>query len=223
MEHKLPITPISHAAMVLHLGGQVIYTDPVGGADAFKNQPSPNLILVTDIHGDHLNPDTLKAVAKEDTVIVVPQAVQDILPEGISGTIVVMANGEKGTQKGVEIQAIPMYNLPESAEMFHTKGRGNGYVVSADGKRIYIAGDTAAIPEMKMLKNIDVAFIPMNLPYTMSVEEAAEGVLAFKPKVVHPYHYRGPDGLANINKFKELVNAGDPNIQVELLNFYPNN
>jgi L-ascorbate metabolism protein UlaG (beta-lactamase superfamily) len=104
MEHKLPITPIAHATIVLHLGGQVIYTDPVGGGDAFKNQPSPNLILVTDIHGDHCNPATLKAVAKEDTVIVVPQAVQDILPEGISGTIVVMANGEKGTQKGVEIE-----------------------------------------------------------------------------------------------------------------------
>jgi L-ascorbate metabolism protein UlaG (beta-lactamase superfamily) len=220
-ENLVQVTPISHATMVLNLGGQVIYTDPVGGVEALAGQAAPTIILVTDIHGDHVNPETLSAVSKEVTVIVVPQAVKDMLPETIPGTVVVLANGEKTTQRGIEIEAIPMYNIPESASVFHTKGRGNGYVVSAEGKRVYIAGDTSATPEMKALQNIDVAFVPMNLPYTMDVDEAAEGVLAFKPKVVHPYHYRGLDGLADVNKFKELVNKGDPNIKVELLNFYP--
>jgi len=218
---KLQVTPITHATMVLKLGGQVIYTDPVGGMDAFKGQPEPTIILVTDIHGDHMSAETLQAVATDGTITVVPQAVKDQLPDSIPGTIVVMKNGEKATQKGIEIEAIPMYNIPESETAFHTKGRGNGYVVSADGERIYIAGDTSVTPEMKALQNIDVAFIPMNLPYTMGVDEAAEGVVAFKPKVVHPYHYQGQDGFADVNKFKELVEASDPNIKVQLLNFYP--
>jgi L-ascorbate metabolism protein UlaG (beta-lactamase superfamily) len=217
----LDVTPISHATMVLKLGGQVIYTDPVGGAKVFDGQQSPTLILVTDIHGDHFNEETLAAVSKKDTVIVMPQAVKDLVKGQLPGTVVVMKNGEKNTQKGIEIEAIPMYNLPESANAFHTKGRGNGYVISADGKRIYIAGDTSATPEMKALQNIDVAFIPMNLPYTMNEEEAAEGVVAFKPKVVHPYHYRTPTGFSDINKFKQLVESKDKNIKVELLNFYP--
>ena len=115
-----------------------------------------------------------------------------------------------------------MYNLPTAANKdFHTKGRGNGYVIERSGKRVYIAGDTAGIPEMRALKNIDIALVPMNLPYTMDVAEAAEAVLAFKPKQVFPYHYRGPDGLADISKFKELVNASNPKIEVVLLNWYP--
>ena len=115
-----------------------------------------------------------------------------------------------------------MYNLPESAQAFHTKGRGNGYVLERDGKRVYISGDTSGIPEMRNLKDIDLAFVCMNLPYTMSVEEAAEAVLAFAPKKVVPYHYRGPDGLSDTTKFRELVNAANPNIEVDLMNFYPN-
>lgn len=221
IESSVQVTPISHATMVLKLGGQVLYTDPVGGAKAFAGQPAPNLILITDIHPDHLNAETLSAIAKKETVIVVPQAVKDLLPKKLTGTVVVLHNGEKTTQKGIAIEAIPMYNMPESKDSPHTKGRGNGYIVSAQGKRVYIAGDTGATPEMRALKNIDIAFIPMNLPYTMSIEEAAGGVLAFKPKVVHPYHYKGQDGISDINKFKKLVEAGDPNIKVELLNFYP--
>lgn len=207
--------------MVLTMGGQVLYTDPVGGAEVFVDQSVSNIILITDIHQDHFDLNTLKAISTTDAIIIVPQAVKEQLPDDILGTVVVLKNGEKTTQKKMEIEAIPMYNIPESADTFHTKGRGNGYVVSADGKRVYIAGDTSAVPEMKNLQNIDIAFVPMNLPYTMDVEEAADAVLAFKPKVVHPYHYRGQGGLADVNKFKELVESKDSNIKVELLNFYP--
>jgi L-ascorbate metabolism protein UlaG (beta-lactamase superfamily) len=167
-----------------------------------------------------MDPDTLKAISTTETMIVVPQAVADKLPKDIPGKTVVMKNGEKGEQMGISIEAIPMYNLPEAPDAMHTKGRGNGYVIEADNKRIYIAGDTDATPEMKALTNIDVAFVPMNPPYTMSVEEAADAVVAFKPKVVHPYHYRTPNGLSDTNKFKELVEAKDANIAVELLDFY---
>ena len=125
-----------------------------------------------------------------------------------------MANQKVG---GINIEAMPMYNLPEAADAFHTKGRGNGYVLTIGGKRVYISGDTEDIPEMRALKNIDIAFVCMNLPYTMDVNQAALGVVAFKPKVVYPYHYRGQD----VNIFKKLVNEADKNIEVKLVNWYP--
>jgi L-ascorbate metabolism protein UlaG (beta-lactamase superfamily) len=217
----IQVTPISHATMVLQMGGQIIYTDPVDGIEAFTGQPAPTIILVTDIHPDHMNADTLTVFAKDNPVIVAPQAVMDQLPEDLAKLVVVLKNGEKTTQKGIEIEAVPMYNVPESPNSFHTKGRGNGYVISAGGKRVYISGDTSATSEMKALQNIDVAFMTMNLPYTMDIEEAADAVLAFKPNVVHPYHYRGQNGLSDTTKFKQMIEEKDPSIKVELLNFYP--
>jgi L-ascorbate metabolism protein UlaG (beta-lactamase superfamily) len=131
--------------------------------------------------------------------------------------LVVLKNGDKTTQLTIGIEAIPMYNLPESATAMHTKGRGNGYVLTIGGKNIYISGDTSDIPEMRNLKNIDIAFVCMNLPFTMDVATAANAVLAFKPKAIYPYHYRGQD----VNQFKALVNAGDKNIDVRLREWYP--
>lgn len=218
---EIKIDPISHATMVLTVGDVVVYTDPVGGADAFKGKAEPDIILVTDIHGDHFNNDTLEAVSMSKTIIVVPQAVKDQLKPGIQGSVVVLNNGGITDQLGIKITGVPMYNLPESGTAPHAKGRGNGYVLEGSGKRIYISGDTSGTPEMKSLQNIDIAFICMNLPYTMSVEEAASAVLAFKPKRVIPYHYRGQDGLSDTDKFKELVNSKDSDIQVDLVNFYP--
>lgn len=221
-DNEVYITPISHATMVLGWGDYTIYTDPVEDNNLFPGQESPDVILLTDIHPDHLNIDTLKTIAQPETTLIVPQAVVDQLPkEGLAGNIVVLHNGEQTTQGPFMIEAVPMYNVPESDSAFHTKGRGNGYVVEGFGKRVYISGDTGNIPELRALQNIDIAFVCMNLPYTMSVEDAAQAVLTFKPKQVIPYHYRGQDGLSDIYKFKQLVNAGDPNITVELLNFYP--
>ncbi len=217
----MEIIPIEHATMVLKWSGKVIYTDPVSDSSLFSGEPEPDIILVTDIHGDHFNIDTLKSIVKERTTVVVPKIVADQIEEKLTGTLVVMNNGEKVEVQGFAIEAIPMYNLPESPGVFHTKGRGNGYVLEHEGKRVYIPGDTSATPEMRDLKNIDIAFLCMNLPYTMSVEEAAQAALSFKPEEVIPYHYRGPDGLSDINAFKSLVNAGDPDITVELLDFYP--
>ena len=213
----LTIQPVNHATMVLGYNTKTIYVDPTGGAEAFKGLAAPNLILITDIHGDHMDTATLKAISTASVTLVVPQAVADKLPATISKEkLVIMKNGDKTVQMNISITAVPMYNLPETADAFHTKGRGNGYVLAIGGKNIYISGDTEDIPEMRALKNIDIAFVCMNLPYTMDVNQAAQGVLAFKPKVVYPYHYRGQD----VNTFKTLVNAGNKNIEVRLRNWY---
>ena len=222
MENQdIKITPIEHATMVLNWQGKIIYTDPVGGAEAFSGQPEPDIILLTDIHGDHLNKETLQAIKKENSVLIMPQAVADELGEGFHSNSVIMANGDKMNQDGYEIEAMPMYNLPESEEAYHVKGRGNGYVVEYADKRVYISGDTSDIAEMRALENIDIAFVCMNLPYTMDVESAADAVLDFAPRQVHAYHYRGQEGLSDIGKFKEIVNQGNPNIEVGSLNWYP--
>lgn len=218
------ITPISHATMVLNWDGHIIYVDPVGGAAAFANQPKPDLILVTDIHGDHLNVETIEAVIQDSTYLIVPKAVSEKLPQALSGKARILNNDETTNLRRFEdfaFKAIPMYNLREEALKFHEKGRGNGYVLEKDGKRVYISGDTEDIPEMRALKNIDVAFVCMNLPYTMTVESAASAVLDFKPEKVYPYHYRGTEGKSDVAKFKELVNAGDAKINVMQLDWYP--
>ena len=214
------IIPISHATAVIKWGDTTIYTDPVGGGTAFKNQPPADIILITDIHGDHFSTSTLSAVIG-NAVLIVPQAVKEQLPDALASRASVLKNGEIISEKTLQILAMPMYNLPESSDGRHTKGRGNGYVIERDGFRVYVAGDTAGIPEMRALKDIDIALVPMNLPYTMGVDEAADAVLDFKPKKVYPYHYRGQDGLSDVNKFKELVNTKNPNIEVILMNWYP--
>src|SRR3989338_8148262 len=218
---SVQVVPISHATAVLKWGDTVFYSDPPGGAAAFQGKPAADIVLVTDIHGDHLSTSTLEAVVGTGTTLVVPQAVKDLLPESLASRAKVLANGENLAEREFKITALPMYNLPGSSQDFHTKGRGNGYVIGRDDTHVYIAGDTAGTPEMRGLTGIDIALVPMNLPYTMSVEEAADAVLAFKPAQVYPYHYRGQDGLSDINKFKQLVNAGDSGVEVVLLNWYP--
>src|SRR4029079_8925871 len=161
------------------------------------------------------NADTLKAVARENTKIVVPKAVAEQLPPELKSKAVVIADGEEKEVQGVGIEAVPMYNLTADRLKFHSKGRGNGYVLTLGGKRIYISGDTEDIPEMRALKNIDVAFVCMNLPYTMTVEQAASAVKEFKPKIIYPYHY----GKSDTEKFKQLVGS-DSGVEVRLRDWY---
>ena len=220
---SLIVQPINHASVVLTAKGKTIYVDPVGGAAKYQGLAVPDIILITDIHGDHFDPATLRDLLNAHVTLVVPQAVavkMSDFPKG--GNVIVLANGEKTNQGGIDINAIPMYNLPASAtDPRHPKGRGNGYVLSVGGKKIYLSGDTQGIPEMRALTGIDVAFVCMNLPYTMDINEAADAVLAFKPKIVYPYHYRGQNGLSDVNAFKSLVQAGNKNIEVRLRNWYP--
>ena len=222
IESSINITPIEHATFVMTYKDAVIYVDPVGGAEAFKGQPKPNLILVTDIHGDHLNVETLKAF---NAPVIAPQAAVDQMPASANINSTVLNNGAtKSLDIGgstITLEAIPMYNLREEALKFHPKGRGNGYVLTLGEERIYISGDTEDIPEMRELKDIDMAFVCMNLPYTMTVERAADAVLEFKPAQVYPYHYRGRPDVSDVSKFRELVNEGNPEIEVVQLDWYP--
>jgi L-ascorbate metabolism protein UlaG (beta-lactamase superfamily) len=216
----LTIQPILHGALVLMWKGKTIYVDPYGGAKAYAGLAHPDLILITDIHGDHLNAETLNVLKTDKVIVVAPQAVVDQLPENLKGKAVVLNNGNRINKLDIDIAAMPMYNLPEAPDSRHTKGRGNGYVLNFGGKMIYISGDTEDIPEMRALKNIDVAFVCMNLPYTMEINQASSAVLEFKPKIVYPYHYRGQNGLADVEAFKKLVNDKSPSIDVRLRNWY---
>ena len=218
----LKISPIEHATAVLEWNNVTIYVDPVGGAEAFAGQKAPDLILVTDIHGDHLSIETLQALDTQKSKIIVPQAVADKIPEEFTPQIDVLNNGDTKKRYGIMVEAVPMYNLREEALKFHEKGRGNGYVLNLGDQRLYFSGDTEDIPEMRALKDIDKAFVCMNLPYTMTEESAAHAVLEFRPKQVYPYHYRGRPDVSNVKKFKELVNTGDPEIEVVQLDWYPN-
>ncbi|NNJ88616.1 MAG: MBL fold metallo-hydrolase [Eudoraea sp.] len=219
---NLEIFPIEHASAVLKWGDITIFVDPVGSADSYSAYPSPNMILITDIHGDHLSQQTLEGIDTSNTRIIVPQAVADQIREQMSTQFDVLNNGDSKVFFGVSVEAIPMYNLREEAKSFHTKGRGNGYVLTLGEERVYFSGDTEDIPEMRALKNIDKAFVCMNLPYTMTVDNAAEAVLEFKPKEVYPYHFRGRPDVSDVSRFAELVNAENAAIEVVQLDWYPN-
>lgn len=214
------IDPITHASAILEWKEKIIYIDPTGGTKAFKNKKLANLILITDIHGDHMDIETLDSLDLSKAEIIAPQAVAEKLPAKYTDQLIILNNGETKEIQGIPIEAIPMYNLREEALKFHKKGRGNGYVITLGKKRLYFSGDTEDIPEMRALKYIDMAFVCMNLPYTMTVESAADAVLEFKPKQVYPYHYRGTEGLSDITKFKELVSV-NPDIEVIQLDWYP--
>lgn len=220
-DSEVKVIPISHATAVLEWKNITIYVDPVGGAKAFEGQKKPDLILIMDIHGDHLSLETLQELDTKRAKIIVPKAVADKIPEEFTPQIDVLNNGDSKERYEINVEAIPMYNLREEAKKFHEKGRGNGYVLNIGSQRIYFSGDTEDIPEMRSLKNIDKAFVCMNLPYTMTVENAADAVLEFRPKEVYPYHYRGNPNVSDIVKFKRLVNEGDPNIKVVQLDWYP--
>ena len=217
----LTITPVTHGTLVLKWMDKTIYVDPYGGAAVFSGITPPDLILITDIHGDHLDLKTLEALNPTKATFVVPQAVADMLPAAYKEKAVIIKNGNQTKFNDITITAIPMYNLPDTTDARHPKGRGNGYVLNIGGKNIYLSGDTEDIKEMRALKNIDVAFVCMNLPYTMDINKAAEAVLAFKPKIVYPYHYRGTAGLSDVAGFKKLVIDKNKNIEVRLREWYP--
>ncbi|MRH99744.1 MBL fold metallo-hydrolase [Kriegella sp. EG-1] len=219
---EIKIIPIEHATAVLEWNNYTIYIDPVGGAKAFEGKKLPDLILITDIHGDHLSVETLEALNTSKAKIIVPKAVAEQLPKEFTPQLDILDNGQSKERYGINVEAIPMYNLRDEALKFHEKGRGNGYVLNIGDERIYFSGDTEDIPEMRALENIDKAFICMNLPYTMTEESAAEAVLAFKPKQVYPYHYRGNPNVSDVTKFKNLVNKGNSEIEVVQLDWYPN-
>jgi L-ascorbate metabolism protein UlaG (beta-lactamase superfamily) len=210
---ELGITPIKHASMMMTFGGKHFFFDPWKEGN-FDGLPKADVVFITDIHPDHYDPEGLGKVRTPATIVVGPQVVADKEPG-----VIVMKNGETRDVAGVKVEAVPMYNLvrgPEEGKLFHDKGRGNGYVVTFGGKRVYVSGDTECTDEMKALQNIDVAFVCMNLPYTMPPSEAAACVNAFKPKIVFPFHYRE----SNTAEFASAI-AKDSGIEVRQRDWYP--
>lgn len=207
------IHPVSHASLVLGWKDQVIYVDPVGGAAMFAGLPAPTAILITHGHPDHFDVPTLEAIAGDTAPLLVTTEVLNKLPNALKARAKAIENGATTEFAGVPLEAVPAYNTSPDKQQYHPKGFGNGYVLSFGDKKIYVAGDTEDTPEMKALTGIAVAFLPMNLPYTMTEEQAADAVKAFKPTIVYPYHYQGSDP----QKFKTLV--GDA-AEVRLLDWY---
>ncbi len=205
------ITPIHHASLMIEGGGVVIHVDPFHEGN-YTGLPMADLVLITHNHPDHMDPQALALVRTAKTVVMAPAVVAEHIPG-----VTVIANGETRDFGAWKIEAVPAYNLsrgPAPGQLFHPKGRGNGYVLTYGGKRFYFSGDTEGVPEMRALKNIDVAYVCMNLPYTMPPQEAAAAVRAFKPRIAIPYHYRNSD----LSVFqKALAGSG---VEVRIRDFY---
>ena len=187
----LEITFLGHGSLMMTFGGKTIHIDPYGEVADYASLPKADLVLVTHEHFDHLDPKALQAILKPDTTVVASKFCAGKLPKAL-----IMANGDTRTVLGLPIQAVPAYNIAHKrpdGNPFHPKGSGNGYIVTFGDKRVYIAGDTENTPEMKELKMIDVAFLPMNLPYTMTPEMVADAARAFRPKILYPYHFGETD------------------------------
>jgi L-ascorbate metabolism protein UlaG (beta-lactamase superfamily) len=207
----LKITFIGHGTLMFNFGGKVIHVDPYSTQADYSILPKADLILVTHEHRDHLDLKALNTVRTEKTVVVLTETCAKQLQGGI-----VMMNGDVKTVEGFKIEAVPAYNIVhkrDTGQPIHPMGVGNGYIITFGDKRVYVAGDTENIPEMKGLKDIDIAFLPMNLPYTMTPEMVVEAAKAFKPKILYPYHFGETDTSKVVNLLK-----GTPEIKVRIRN-----
>jgi L-ascorbate metabolism protein UlaG (beta-lactamase superfamily) len=208
-EGDLAITFIGHGTLFFAFGGKVIHVDPWSRLADYSTLPQADIILITHQHGDHLDSLAIEMIRADSTAMVLTET----CAQQISGGIV-MKNGDVDTVQGMPIEAIPAYNIVhkrDSDQPFHPQGVGNGYIITFGDLRVYVAGDTENTPEMKALQRIDVAFLPMNLPYTMTPEMVADAVRAFKPKILYPYHY----GDTDIKKLVELL-KDVPEIEVRI-------
>jgi L-ascorbate metabolism protein UlaG (beta-lactamase superfamily) len=207
----LEITFIGHGSLMLKYDGKIIHIDPFSRLADYAKFPKANVIFLTHHHGDHLDAEALQQVRMDSTIVILTE----ICAKKVEGGII-MKNGDVQNVMGIKIEAVPAYNLihkRDNGEFYHPKGEGNGYVLTFGDKRVYIAGDTENTPEMKRLENIDYAFLPMNLPYTMTPEMVADAARAFKPKVLYPYHY----GETDTSRIIELL-KNDKDIKVHIHN-----
>ena len=209
----LAITFIGHGTLMMEFNGTVIHIDPVGNYTDYSKMPKADLILITHEHGDHLDLGAIEKLKKENTEVLLTRICAEKYPAGK-----IMKNGDSKTFAGLKIDAVPAYNIKNvrsEGNPFHPKGNGNGYVIQFADKRVYVAGDTENIPEMANLKNIDIAFLPMNLPYTMTPEMVVEAVNLFHPKILYPYHFGNTDTKLLIDLMK---NQKDTEVRIRKLN-----
>ncbi|WOI56888.1 MBL fold metallo-hydrolase [Palleronia sp. LCG004] len=219
---EIVVHPISHASFWMETPAGVILVDPVGAEADYEDMPDPDLVLITHEHGDHYDPELLSEITAGKTQMITNIAVYDMLPSALQMMTQQVANGDSTDALGVEITAVPAYNITEGRLDFHPEGRDNGYVLAIDGMRVYVSGDTEGTSEMRALKDIDLAFVSMNLPFTMAVEQAADAVAEFAPAHVYPYHYRGRDGgTQDPEAFAELLQQAGAGTEVHIGNWYP--
>jgi len=205
----LKMTFVGHGTLMFTFGGKIIHVDPVSREADYTQMPKADLILITHEHGDHLDPEAIAAVRQEDTAIVLTEKCAAAVADGT-----VMRNGDVREVMGLKIEAVPAYNIlhmRSSGQPYHPRGDGNGYIIAFGDTRVYVAGDTENTPEVKALTDIDVAFLPMNLPYTMTPEMVADAARAFRPKIVYPYHY----GQTDASELVELL-ADEEDIEVRI-------
>lgn len=215
---QITVHPVSHASFVMETPVGTIYVDPVGEPGAYADFPAPDLVLITHEHGDHYNAETLAALVGDETPMVSNPAVFEMMSEEMKARTNPLANGQSYEILDIGIDAIPAYNTTEGRLDFHPQGRDNGYVLSFEGFRVYVSGDTEDIPEMRALENIDLAFVCMNLPFTMDAGAAASAVNEFAPTYVYPYHFRGRDnGTQDPAEFAGMV---DDATQVKMGGWY---
>lgn len=201
----LTIHHVGHASLWFEIDDKVIHVDPFGQMGDYTSMPKADLILITHEHGDHLDAGAIELISKENTQIFINQAGFDALKKGS-----VLENGDKTESLGWTISTVPAYNIVHKREdgtPYHPEGRGNGYILEFGDTKVYVAGDTENIPEMKNLGKIDIAFLPMNLPYTMNPEMCKEAALMVKPTVLFPYHYKM--GETDTEKFAQLMEEVD--------------
>ena len=207
----LKISFLGHGSLYFTFGGKVIHVDPYSAVADYSKLPKADMILVAHEHQDHLDLKALNLVRTDKSIVVLPQVCSKQVEGGL-----IMKNGDTKTVGGLKIEAVPAYNIVhkrDTGQPFHPKDVGNGYIITFGDKKVYVAGDTENIPEMKAIKNIDVAFLPMNLPYTMTPEMVADAAKTIKPKVLYPYHFGETDTSKIIALLKDT-----PEIEVRIRN-----
>jgi L-ascorbate metabolism protein UlaG (beta-lactamase superfamily) len=201
-EGDLKITFLGHGTLMFQFKGKIIHVDPVGRQADYSKLPKADLIFITHEHGDHFDAKVVAMIRKESTDLILTETCSRQIKDGT-----IMGNGDSGTLQGIKVEAVPAYNIKNMrgpGAPFHPKGQGNGYILTFGNKRVYVAGDTENTPEMKALQGIDIAFLPMNLPYTMSPEMVADAALAFQPKILYPYHYGKTDTSQLVKLLKDV-------------------
>jgi L-ascorbate metabolism protein UlaG (beta-lactamase superfamily) len=205
----IEVTFIGHATLMFSYAGKVIHVDPWSSLADYSKMPKADIVLITHEHRDHLDPQAVKLIRTEKTAVVLPEKCASQIEDGV-----IMKNGDVKTIEGIRIEAVSAYNIVNMRSEgvpYHPRGEGNGYIITLGDKRIYIAGDTENTPEMKALKDIDIAFLPMNLPYTMTPEMVADAAKAFKPKILYPYHFGNTDPMELVALLKD-----EPEIEVRI-------
>lgn len=208
----LLIHPVNHASLVLKWGGKAIYVDPAGGAELYANLPPADAIVITHGHQDHFHLQTLMAIAG-DAKLITNQEVFALLPPALKANATALANGAEGSLLDIPVRAIAAHNITADRMNYHPVGVGNGYVLSFGDVTVYVAGDTEPTDDMLALTDITVAFVPMNLPYTMTPDQALEAINTFKPKIVYPYHF----GKSDLSPLETGLGEG---IELRMRNWY---